>query len=93
VVVGSKSHDAIEAEWLADFKASTVRLPGRPSGTGWLTVMEMATEAGEQVDRMRRWIKSRPEGYWEVAYGMIAAAGDCRRAATFYRKNPNFSTA
>ena len=83
-VIGTKTHEAIEAAWLADFRAPS----GRPEGEGWLTISEMAALAKCSVSKMHRFVKGRPAGYWSVQSGFVRLSAGVRRAATFYRKAP-----
>lgn len=80
--VGTKSLAAIESDWLEDYKNSSPR--GRPEGKGWLTIAEMAAQAGRRVGAIYRWVASRPEGYWETAPGSVDGTGGPRRT-TYYR--------
>jgi hypothetical protein len=81
-VIGTKTQEAIEAEWVADFRQSG----SRPEGKGWLTVVEMAAVAGCGVTAMRVFISRQPAGYWSTCTGRVRGLSGRPRAATFYRK-------
>ncbi len=81
VVVGDVSHEALEAEWLADFRSEFPQ-DGRPDGPGWYTVAEMAEDAKCGHETIRRYINRCPAGYWEM---VVSFRGQPRRQARFYR--------
>ena len=81
-VIGTKTREALESAWLADFRETK----DRPTGEGWLTVVEMAAAAGCGVTAMTRYVNRQPGGYWEAQRGFIKGPRGFRRGATFYRK-------
>lgn len=87
-VVGTKTHEAIEAEWLADFRSAR----GRPAGEGWMTINEMAQAADVHTENMRKYVHQMPDGYWESAKGWSTSKSGMQRIYYFYRKRPNLST-
>jgi hypothetical protein len=81
-VIGTKTREAIEAAWLADFRGTE----DRPAGKGWMTVTEMAAAAGSGKTKMATFINRKPAGYWETQRGFVKGATGARRTAMFYRK-------
>jgi hypothetical protein len=84
VIVGKKTHAAIEEEWLKEFHAS--RPVGRPEGDGWLTLREMAQKAGCDEQAMKRFIERSPKT-WEMEWGTTNVSGVNRRVM-FWRRRP-----
>jgi hypothetical protein len=80
-VVGTKTHAALESDWLKDFQSSNPH--GRPEGTGWLTPNEMAEQAGVEAQVIRRYLSKNKDKY-EQAKGTIKLDVGAR-AVTFFR--------
>jgi hypothetical protein len=80
-VVGDKTYDELESDWLKDFRS--YKPTGRPEGNGWLTVDEMALRANVGERKIRHYLKNNKEKY-EQAKGTIETENGSR-AFTFYR--------
>jgi hypothetical protein len=76
-VVGAKTHEALEVDWLAHFKAASPQ--GRPDGEGWLTAQEMADKAKSGERAISRYLILNESNY-EKKPGTINS-----RKTTYYR--------
>lgn len=77
-VVGAKTREALEQDWISHFRENSTKF-GRPEGGGWMTIREMADQAGVDRSVIQRYLNKHESNY-EKEEGTINA-----RKTTYYR--------
>lgn len=70
------------SDWLKHFRDNRVN-SGRPAGKGWLTIPEMASQAGVNVQQIRRYIHGHEKDYEKKLGTFQSSTGE--RNILYYR--------